>query len=60
MSLHDYLEGRKVYEQDAPFYAYIQAAMRKADTKCGCLTNRGRQPDFGCGQTIGKSSATSI
>jgi len=32
LSLYDYLEGRKISEQDPPFAALIQAAMRKADT----------------------------
>ena len=32
MSLHTYLEGRRLYVEDAPFYSYIQAAMRKADS----------------------------
>lgn len=30
--LYDYEVGRKISGQDYPFYALIQAAMRKADT----------------------------
>lgn len=32
MSYHDYLKGRELLLNDPPFYALIQAAMRKADT----------------------------
>jgi hypothetical protein len=32
MSLHDYEEGMEIAAKDPPFYALIQAAMRKADT----------------------------
>ena len=32
MSLHEYEEGRKLAAKDPPFYALIQAAMRRADT----------------------------
>ena len=31
MSLYDYLEGQKIDGKHPPFYALIQAAMRKAD-----------------------------
>lgn len=33
MSLHDYRIGRKIADADPPFYALIQAAMRRADTE---------------------------
>lgn len=32
MSHYDYIVGRDIYLQDPPFYALIQAAMRKADS----------------------------
>ena len=32
MSIHDYKEGRELEARDTPFYALIQAAMRRADT----------------------------
>ncbi len=32
MSYHDYVKGRELTLDDPPFYALIQAAMRKADT----------------------------
>lgn len=32
MSLFDYETGREIAMKDPPFYAIIQAAMRKADT----------------------------
>ena len=32
MSLHEYEEGLEITAKDPPFYALIQAAMRKADT----------------------------
>lgn len=32
MSLHEYDVGRQLEAQDAPFYALIQAAMRRADS----------------------------
>ena len=32
MSLFDYEAGREIAAHDPPFYALIQAAMRKADT----------------------------
>lgn len=32
MSLYDYEIGRKIEAEDPPFYALIQAAMRRADT----------------------------
>jgi hypothetical protein len=32
MSLHEYKEGLEITAKDPPFYALIQAAMRKADT----------------------------
>jgi len=32
MSLYDYRVGQQIAAQDYPFYALIQAAMRKADT----------------------------
>lgn len=33
MSYHEYAIGREIAGQDFPFYALIQAAMRKADTE---------------------------
>jgi hypothetical protein len=32
MSLHEYLEGRRLAAEDHPFYALIFAALRQADT----------------------------
>jgi hypothetical protein len=32
MSLYEYEEGKGIAAKDPPFYALIQAAMRKADT----------------------------
>ncbi|MBE9594627.1 MAG: hypothetical protein IMF19_14240 [Proteobacteria bacterium] len=32
MSLHEYEEGKEIAAKDPPFYALIQAAMRRADT----------------------------
>jgi hypothetical protein len=32
VSLHDYEIGQQIAAQDPPFYALIQAAMRKADS----------------------------
>lgn len=32
MSYHDYIKGIELLLDDPPFYALIQAAMRKADT----------------------------
>ena len=32
MSLYEFEEGREIAVKDPPFYALIQAAMRKADT----------------------------
>lgn len=32
-SWHSYNAGRELFQQDWPFYAMIQAAMRKADTQ---------------------------
>lgn len=32
MSYFDYLKGQELVGQDVPFYALIQAAMRRADT----------------------------
>ncbi|MFQ5886783.1 MAG: hypothetical protein ACE5II_06075, partial [Anaerolineae bacterium] len=32
MRVYDYEEGRRIAAQDPPFYALIQAAMRRADT----------------------------
>lgn len=32
MSLYEYEEGREIAVKDPPFYALIQAAMRRADT----------------------------
>jgi hypothetical protein len=31
LSYHDYLKGRELLLDDPPFYALIQAAMRRAD-----------------------------
>jgi len=31
-SRYDYMRGRELYAEDTPFYALIQAAMRRADT----------------------------
>lgn len=33
MSHYDYIKGREIILCDPPFYAIIQAAMRKADTE---------------------------
>lgn len=33
MSLYDYVAGRDLAATDPPFYALIQAAMRRADTQ---------------------------
>ena len=32
MSLHEYIRGRELAAADEPFYALIQAAMRRADS----------------------------